>query len=148
MPKWLHRTTKEYLRSVASADLPESIANYIEEPDFSAITGFPSRYWTITGDVISLMSQAERDAVDVAQLSARRDSLANEIDQVETYARAFALLVLDEFNACANKINELLDAMDAATSLADLKARVGSIADRPIRTAAQLKTALRNRLDT
>jgi len=88
----------------------------------SAITGQPSKYWVITGDVITLMSQTERDAVDVAELNARRGDVSDELDQVEQITRAFALVVLDEIN--------VLRAQHSLTA----------------RTISQLKTAVKNKL--
>ena len=124
MPDFLHRTTKQYSTSVSYSDLAEPLANYIEGPDLSAVVGFSSIYWMLTGDVVTLANLAARDVIDAARLVAARDALADEIDQVESYSRAFALIVMDELNI--------------------LRAQHG-LADR---TPAQLKTALRNRLDT
>lgn len=147
MPVWIHRTTKQVLQSVASADLTEAEANYIEAPDLSAVAGQPRKYWIITGDVISLADAAAQLVIDADLLTALRDTVADEIERAESYTRAFALLVLDEFNDTALKINEILDAIDAATSLAEVKTNIGAIADRQSRTAAQLKTALRAKLN-
>lgn len=94
MGRWVHRTSKQLLDSVSPASLPEPQVNYISEPDLSAVAGFPEKYWIITGDVISLMSQAERDAVDAALEGAQLDSIADEL----TNMRAFAEVVLDEIN--------------------------------------------------
>jgi len=123
MPKWVHRTTKQFINSVASADLSEPVANYIEEPDLSAVVGWAQKYWIITGDVITLMSQAARDAVDATALDTERDNTAAELDQLEGVLRAFAQVVLDEFNVLRN-----------------LHAGLAP------RTVAQLKTALRGKL--
>lgn len=123
MANYLHRTTKQYTTSVDPNSLTEPEANYVVNPDVSAVIGQPTRYWIITGDVITLMTQVERDAVDATVLSRNRDSLADEIDLVESYTKAFALLVLDEINI-----------LRAQHSL-------------PARTPSQLKTALRNKLD-
>ena len=123
MPKWAHRTTFQVLTSVASADLPEPIANYVEEPDLSAVISEPMKYWSLSGDAFSLVDQATRDSIDLDLLSASRDALANDIDRLESYSRAFALTVLDEINI--------------------LRAEHGLSA----RTASQLKTALRNKLN-
>lgn len=123
MPAWLHRTTKRQLRSVASADLPEAIANYIEEPDLSAVVGQPVKYWLITGDVVSLVDVATQLAIDAALLVATRDALANDIDRNESFMKAFALVVLDEFN--------------------NLRSQHGLSP----RTIAQLKNAVRSKLD-
>lgn len=146
MANVLNRSTKEFIVSANTVNYP--VANWIHDPDMSAVDGFPSRYWTITGDTVSLMSQAERDAVDAALLVANRDALADEIDQVESFMRAFALVLLDEFNDVSATLNSLLTAIDNSTNLNSLKADVAAIADRPIRTAQQLKTAVRNRMDS
>ncbi len=98
MARWVHRITKQFLDSTSPASLPEPRAKYIENPDISAVTGFSNRYWTIIGDVISLMSQSERDAVDVAEEQAQLDAIADELQQVRTLTRAFAEVVLDEIN--------------------------------------------------
>lgn len=123
MANFLHRTTKQYLASTSPNSLSEPIANYIEDPDLSVVIGQPAKYWIITDDIISLMSQAEMDAVDAAELVVSRDALADGIDRAESYSRAFALIVLDEINT-----------LRSAHSLA-------------ARTPAQLKTALRNKMD-
>jgi hypothetical protein len=122
MPNWLHRTTKILLRSVALVDLPEAEANYILQPDLTAVAGFPSQYWVITGDVITLMSESERDAVDAAARTKELDDIADEIEFPDTFIRGFALALLDELNI--------------------LRAQTGLSA----RTIAQLKTAVRNKL--
>jgi len=55
-------------------------------------------------------------------------------------------MTLDELNADSAKINALLTAIDNASSLANLKTAVLAIKDLPTRTAAQVKTAIRNKL--
>lgn len=144
MANVVNRTTKEFIRSVNEPDYP--VLDWIINPNLDAVVGFRSAYWIITGDVVSLMTQPERDAVDAAELVANRDAEAAILEAVERIDRAFMLIVLDEFNAHANKINSLLDAMDASSSLADMKTRVGLIANYPQRTAQQLITSIRNRL--
>ena len=124
MPRWLHRTTKQVLNSVPSAELPEAQANYIEEPDLSAVVGQPSKYWTITGDVVSLLPQAERDAIDAAEDTAALDAIADELEQVRTLTRAFAEVVLDEINTLRSKV----------------------IPPLPARTLTQLRNAVRGKL--
>lgn len=98
MANYLHRTTKQYLPSIPPNELAEPIANYISMPDLSAVSGQPIKYWTISGDIISLMSQAERNAVDTTLDVAILDTIANELDQTRTIMRAFAEVVLDEVN--------------------------------------------------
>jgi len=123
MPNYLHRTTKQYQTSVSTITLPEPVGNYIQDPDLSAVAEEPIRYWTITGDVVSLKNQSEQDAVDAAILSAQRDDLANEIDSLETFMKGFAEVMLDQLN-----------------TLRDLHGL-------PAGSIAQLKTAVRNKLD-
>jgi len=67
-------------------------------------------------------------------------------DKTERLVRALMEIVLDEFNLHALKHNAILDATDAATSLADFKARVALIPDYPARTAAQLVNAIKTKI--
>jgi hypothetical protein len=60
----LHRTTKEYHESANTPDYP--IENWIINPDLSAVSGVPIKYWKITGDAVSEMNQTEKDTVDAA----------------------------------------------------------------------------------
>ena len=121
MPNWIHRTDKTVLRSVASADLPEAQANYIEDPVLPTVE---SKYWNISGDTVSEMSQPQKDAIDAAELEVRRDGVSDQLDPVEDILRAFALVVLDEINT--------------------LRSQHG-LANR---TIAQLKNAVRAKLGT
>ena len=105
---------------------PTSNANWIHAPDLLAVAGFPNIYWIIAGDVISLMSQAERDAVDAAALETRRDRVVAEFDEVEGVLRAFMKIVLSEMNIVRAALKPSL----------------------PARTFAQLKAALRAGLGT
>ena len=123
MPSWAHRTTFKVQHSVAEADLLEVPANYVENPDLSAVAGSPTRYSLLSGDTFSLMDPAGMSIADTAVLSANRDGVADAIDRAESYSRAFALIVLDEINV--------------------LRLNAGLVE----RTAGQLKTALRSKLD-
>ena len=123
MANVLNRTTKEYRVSANTPDFP--VADWIINPDVSAVAGFATQYWIITGDVVTLMTPAERDAVDAANLAAGRDEVSDQLDELEDVLRAFALTVLDEFNVL--RVNE--------HGLAP-------------RTIAQLKNAVRNKLGT
>jgi len=115
----LNRITLQLKRSVNTPDYP--IADWVINPDLSPVIGVANEYWKLLGDVVSEMSQAEKDAIDLANLEASKDTTANTID-VDPYLRAFALIMLDEIN--------------------NLRAQHGL---NP-RTKAQLKTALRNKL--
>ena len=80
MANVLNRTTKQYLESVNTPDYPTQ--DWIINPDLSAVTGYAPKYWIITGNVVTLMDQTSRDAVDAADTSAAKDKLADNIDQV------------------------------------------------------------------
>ncbi len=110
---WLNRTTNQYLIQISSGGMtmrfpgllfddgagqPISNADWIHAPDLSAVTGFDSKYWIITGDVVSLMDQASRDVLDAAAEAAKLDSIADQLTQTRTIIRAFAEVVLDEIN--------------------------------------------------
>ena len=123
MPNYLHRTTKQYLVSVSPISLLEPEANYIIDPDLSAVVSFGSQYWIITGDVVTLMILAERDVVDADALTASRDSVMAQLDGVEDILRALAMVMLEEINELRDQHQQLAP-----------------------RTLAQLKTAMRNRL--
>jgi hypothetical protein len=99
MGDYVHRTTKQYLQSVSPNSLPEPLANYIEDPDLSNVVGVPSIYWIITGDVITEMTQGEKDAVDAAALSdGRDDAIEADIDNLESVMRQLTQLMLREVN--------------------------------------------------
>lgn len=62
----VNRTTKQHLKSRHTPDYPT--ASWIHNPDLSALSGVPTKYWNIVGDVVSEMSAAEKQAVDDAVL--------------------------------------------------------------------------------
>jgi len=140
----LHRTTREYRQSVNTPDYP--IEDWIIDPDLSAVTGFDSRYWIVTGDTVALLSESERQALDLADEASRLDTLAAEIEQQQTIMRALAEVLLDELNRHALKMNALLDGIDGASNLAAMKAAAGAITDHPTRTLRELRDAIRSKL--
>lgn len=90
-----------------------------------------------TPSAASILAAARAALADDAELSQRESALL---------MRAVLLAALDEFNLHALKINAILDAVDAATTLANLKSAVALIADYPQRTRQQLVTAIRNKI--
>jgi hypothetical protein len=122
MANVLNRTTKEFKRSVNEPDYPQ--VDWIWSPDLSGVAGVSSKYWVITGDVVTEMDQASKDAIDLADEISELDAISDRLDNQKDIMRAFALLVMDEFNI--------------------LRAEHGLAP----RTLAQLKTGLRNKLGT
>lgn len=99
MGNYLHRTTKVYLKSIPYNELPEPLANYISMPDLSAVSGVPSKYWVITGDIVTEMNQGQKDSVDAAILVARRDSAVDGmIEDVEGNLRQLVKVIIYDLN--------------------------------------------------
>ena len=81
------------------------------EPDLSAVTGFDIKYWTLTGDVVTLMNQTDRDDVDVDEVEADKDLLeadfgddpfaetVRELINVERAARGASALTPAQYRA-------------------------------------------------
>lgn len=83
----LNRTTKEYRTSVSTPRFP--VADWIHNPVIPAeALSFASKYWDISGDTVSLMSEADRNAVDDqdflddlnAQSTNNNDRFGNAVD--------------------------------------------------------------------
>ena len=95
MANVLHRISKAFKRSVNTPDFPSG--DWIINPDLTSVQGRPSKYWAISGDVISLMNNPERDAVDALENASIKDSIVNRFD-VEDIPRLVAEAILSEIN--------------------------------------------------
>lgn len=73
--------------------------------------------------------------------------LVDDPQQSNKLIRGVVAALLDELNNHALKINAILDAVDAATSLTDLKTSIGNIADYPQRTLVQAKDAIKTKIN-
>ena len=127
----LNRTTKAYRTSVNTPDFPE--VDWIHEPDMSAVVGFASKYWIITGDVVTLMAQVDRDALDAADLVAQKDAEADNFDAEGTMFKAAMEVMVDGFNTLRQQFNDTTSQVNQASNtnfqpytLAQLKAAVRS----------------------
>lgn len=142
----IHRTTLQFIPSANEPDYPEPTWKW--DPDMSAVAGVNQRYWK--WDAVAErpvpMTQAERDAVDLARLTTQRDAAVSQLAQAENVMRALMLMVLDELNAHAAKVNAIMTAVDGAGTYAAMRTAIGLIADLPTRTEMQLRTAIRNKL--
>ena len=151
MPNYLHRVTKEYLTSLSPAGLTEPAANYIMDPELSAVVGFESRYWTIVGDVVTLQTPVERDATDAAVLASQ---VAQEKGGAEAYyhlsqaesrvLRAVVVLLVDELNLLRTQWRSFQTATAVSNNLADIKTGVAGLPTLNNRTLAQAKSAIIN----
>ena len=136
---WLNRATKRLLVQTSSGDMerhfaplvfhdesgePASNDEWIHAPDLSAVAGFPAKYWIVTGDGVTLMDAAQRDAVDASTREASRDDAVKEFDQQEALLRAVALVMLDQLNTL-RALHGLPDATPAQLKSA-IRAKLGS----------------------
>lgn len=142
----LNRSTLQYLASANTPDYPEPA--WIINPDMGAVVGVAQKYWKLVGDTPQPMDRAERDAIDAASLTAQRAAAVAQLQQTEDVLRAFMLIVMDEFNTHAQRVNALLTAIDNGSTLTNIKTAVAAIADIPIRIEQQLRDAILARLGT
>lgn len=97
--------------------------------------------------LVPSMSLTQPSSQSLTALQRARVKQLIETDKIDgALQRAVVLVMLDEFNRHADKHNEILSAVDAATSLADLKVRFAAINDYPQRTQQQLINALKSEL--
>lgn len=87
-------------------------------------------------------TQQEIDAYELA----RKDGIAAQFDSVDDIVRAAVLVIMDELNLHSTRLQQILDAAAAATTLANFKSGMAAIQPIPQRTAAQLKAAIRVKL--
>jgi hypothetical protein len=122
--------------------------------DFIAVNGTPTSCDIVALNGATLPSEAEIDAAapnTAANLLAIEHAklvsmLSNGPDHAKLL-RALLLIVLDEFNLHAEKINAILTAIDSGSTLAQVKTNIAAIADYPTRTKANLITAMTNKIN-
>ena len=139
MASVLNRTTKAYRQSANTPDYPTQ--DWIHNPDMSAVEGFPSKYWIITGDIVTLMDQAARDAVDAAEAATEVTDnrtgaveVADDPDSpgMQTRALVEMLVIIANYYAtrCSETrtmVQEIQTAIGAASNLSQLKTAVAAI---------------------
>jgi hypothetical protein len=144
MASLLNTSTLEILRSADETKLSAPWV-VIAESDAEAWMAVPPQYRKLAGQAIEEMTAQEKAAVDAARVQAARDAVVAQFDRQEDISRAVALLLLDVSNRQAQRFNALLNAIDAATTLANLKSAVALIQDVPVATERQLIDALKAR---
>lgn len=115
MPNYLHRTTKTQLVSVAEADLPNPVGEYILDP---VLPDAPAKYWIVSGDSVTLMDQVARDVVDAAEKAIQ------ETAEIDSYDNPLVQVLLTSINALETKAGISPTTMDAAK--AEAKAKLGN----------------------
>ena len=148
MANVIHRTTLEFRASANEAFHPEP--EWKHSPDMSQVAGVEPRFWKwdAANERPIPMTAPEQAAATATALASSRDSAGARLTQTEDVQRAFMLMVLSEFNAHTAKTNAILSAIDAASSLANLKTAIAAVPGLPVRTDRHLRTAIRNDLGT
>lgn len=122
----LNRFTKEYRRSVHTPDYPA--VDWIRNPDLSAVAGLASKYWLVSGDTVSAMSQAQRDAVDAQEaadeVAADRAAQKTRMD-TERLLKAMAVYFAQQINVLRQ--GQSLPPLSAADVRAGIKALVDTV---------------------
>ena len=78
MANVLNKNNFAYLTSVNTPQYLDG--NWLINPNLSAVEGVDKRYWKIDGDTVIEMSQAEKDAVDLARLPELKEAKLAAID--------------------------------------------------------------------
>lgn len=129
-------------------------ADVLLSPDFSPVAGFDFKYWRRNGNALELKTQVERDAIDSAEAAGRLaayKAIAGTIkDQTSANGvqwRAFALMLLDEFNTIRQWLAASKTGVNGAATFAAFKTAWAALPATPDRTIAQVKTAYQNKID-
>lgn len=144
----INRNTKQYLMSVHTPDYPA--LDWIHNP---IIPLCALKYWKIVGDEVLEMSQAEKEAIDLAEQQAYELYLENlkdltNLNAIENYdklVKAFALLTLDQINNIREWLENFKIEVSQSTSLADFKTRVASLSAMPSFSVEQFRNAIKNK---
>lgn len=146
----------QVLDSVSSPDFAGR-NDVVIEPDLSLVqaSGFTSLYWKHETGAIVAMTAGERSALDAQILEAltlsvrdRGKAIVDALSDSGILQRALADIVKDELNILRGWIVSFKSEVALAITLADLKVRVAALPDLPDRTLSQLRTAIKNRIDS
>ena len=143
----LHKTADpiDYRKSQHEPDFPT--VDWFHDPDVSAVSAVPTKYWRVGTNPVQEMNQAEKDAVDAAEaaaaLASRRALPVGETTDVTGEGiriRALVELLNKRDNYIINRISELQTAFD------DVKASTGAADNiRAAIPASWLATATRTK---
>lgn len=150
-----------------SVDVPQSIPNTISNPNLSAVSELASTpfeaigptliasYKVLNGQVVS-MTQQDKDNITAAQLasllSSNRTSAKSYLDGTGDISMIEKAIVEGVVSQIANPLRQWIVAFKAqvalASTLADLKLRIATLPDMPDITFSQVKTYLKNKIDS
>jgi len=144
----------QYLQSVNTPDY-SSRDDVVINPNVNNIINVPVRYWKhVTGSIFE-MTAGEKTAIDAA-IEATFDAFVRSsakgtydgFNDIPLALRSFAAIATDEFNIVRHWTVSFKAEVAAATTLADLKTRVSGLPTLDNRTLSQLKTAIKNKIDS
>lgn len=103
--------------------------------------------WRIktAAELTAAQVSAAQAVLDTAPASTPELTAQSVIDSLPIVEKAILLTILDELNLLREWDMSFKAAVAAATSLADLKARVAALPDMPDRTVQQAIAAIRNK---
>ena len=118
----------------------------------------PAKHLKIVSGAVVEMTQGEKDAVDAQETADALASLTtnsrlsakNSVDELSPEGvrlRAALLVTLDEVNILRQWLASFKTEVAASSNLADLKNRVATLPATADRTASQLKTAIKGKID-
>ena len=123
MGNFVNRTTFARIRSGNDPDYadPPWLAVPPGSPNETVLDATPQQYLKISGDVLSEMTQGEKDAVDAAAVSALVDdnratataAIDNTQEPVGWETRSLIEVINQRDNYLTNRIEELQQALDA-----------------------------------
>jgi hypothetical protein len=150
-------TPNKVLSVHPSASSPDSAgrSDFLVNPDLSGVLGSPQKYWKHVAGVLEVMTAGEQAAVDAAIAQATVDTMRtggkNLLDAAEAdgvLLRAFADIIKDEINILRQWTVSFKAEVAAATNLANLQSRVATLSTLNDRTLSQLRTAIKNKIDS
>lgn len=111
---------------------------------------------TRTGPVVTVKADhvarvwavVDRPAEEIeAERGSRIDEIAAQFDRGDDIVRFAVLVIMDELNLHSDRLASVLQAAAGASSLAAFKTAMAAIPPIPRRTAAQLRAAIRAKMD-
>jgi len=119
MANVLNRSTLEYLGSVHTPDYP--VGQWVINPDMSAVTGLPRKYWKLSGDIVTAMDATEQAAADAIEQAAihvqNRSEALSELTH-KTHIGVRIRELIEQYNRRDNyNIRRIIELQDMVTSL-------------------------------
>lgn len=139
MPDYVHTTTLDLYRS----QWPQPAGTVeLTRAEYNAASAIPPQYRKWTGSAVEEMTQAEKDAVDAANVAA-------EIAAAKASAKAFIESLNDQQTVLLRNALRVVFAsiVETRNKVNELAALAPTVDPLPNRTWAQLKTAVRNQID-